>query len=141
MEILLQFEQGVIAAEQPFDCTLRTRDVRYYDLDEMIKAAHIELLVAEQDGGVIGCGYARIEKSKHYLQHLQHAYLGFMFTHPDHRGKGVNLAIINALKKWAAAQNVFELRLEVYTENTAAVKAYKKAGFNPLMLEMRLSIQ
>ena len=71
----------------------------------------------------------------------QHAYLGFMFTHPDHRGKGVNLAIIAALKEWAAAQQVFELRLEVYTENTAAIKAYKKAGFHPLMLEIRMNIQ
>ncbi len=140
METLLQFEQGVIAAERPYDCTLRTDEVRYYDLYEMIKAEYIELLIAEQDGAVIGSGYARIEKSKHYLQHPQHAYLGFMFTHPAHRGKGVNLAIIDALKKWAASQQVFELRLEVYIENTAAIKAYEKAGFQPLMLEMRMSI-
>ena len=141
METLLQFEQGVIAAERPFDCTLLKEGAHYYNLEEMIKAVHIELLVAEQDGGVIGSGYARIEKSKHYLQHPQHAYLGFMFTRPDHRGKGVNLAIIAALKEWAAAQQVFELRLEVYIGNTPAIKAYEKAGFHPLLLEMRMNIQ
>ena len=107
----------------------------------MIHAEHIELLVAELDGLVIGSGYARIEQSKHYLQHPQHAYLGFMFTHPDHRGKGINLAIIAALKEWSAAQQVYELRLEVYIENTPAIKAYKKAGFQPHMLEMRMSTQ
>lgn len=139
METLLQFEQGVIAAERPFDCTLKTEKTHYYDLNEMIKADHIELLVAEQDGLTIGSGYARIETSKHYLQHPQHAYLGFMFTHPDHRGKGVNLSILNSLKTWAAAQQVYELRLEVYTQNTSAIKAYGKAGFHALMLEMRMS--
>ncbi len=140
METLLQFEQGVITAERPFDSTLRTGAIHYYNLEELIHAAHIELLVAEEHGQVIGSGYARIEKSKHYLQHPQHAYLGFMFTHPDHRGKGVNLAIMEGLKKWAVAQEVYELRLEVYTANAPAIRAYEKAGFQPLMLEMRMDI-
>ncbi len=140
MHILLQFEQGVIAAERPFDTALRTDHIQYYDLEAMIHSPHIELLVATLDGQVTGTGYARIEKSKHFLRHAQHAYLGFMFTHPDHRGKGINLAIIEALTKWAAARQVYECRLEVYAENSAAIKAYEKAGFKSLMLEMRLSL-
>lgn len=141
MNTLLQFEQGVVSAERPFDSTLKQGEVHYYDLEEMIKADHIELLVAEQDGQVIGSGYARIEDAKHYLQHPQHAYLGFMFTHPHHRGNGVNLAIIDALKQWAAARQVFELRLDVYSDNASAIKAYEKAGFQPLMVQMRMDLR
>jgi ribosomal protein S18 acetylase RimI-like enzyme len=140
LDTLLQFEQGVIAAERPFDSTLKAGQIHYYNLEEMISASHIELLVAELDGHLIGSGYARIEKAKHYLQHPHHAYLGFMYTDPLHRGKGINRKIIGALKNWASAQHITEFRLEVYVNNLAAISAYKKAGFNPHMLEMRMDI-
>lgn len=136
---LLRFEQGVIAAERPFDSTLKTGDIRYYNLEEMIEAAHIEIVVAEINSEIIGSGYARIENAKPYLKHTTHAYLGFMFVEPQHRGKGVNQKIITALKEWASTQHVTELRLDVYEENIAAIKAYEKLGFTKHMIEMRLN--
>jgi len=141
LDTLLRFEQGVINAERPFDSTLKSGFIHYYDIEEMITAPHIELVVAELNDEIIGSGYARIEKAKHYLQHGHHAYLGFMYTDPKHRGKAVNMQIINALKKWAAKQNLAELRLEVYAGNMPAIKAYEKAGFSSHMLEMRLGLQ
>jgi ribosomal protein S18 acetylase RimI-like enzyme len=140
LDTLFRFEQGVIAAERPFDSTLKTGHIHYYNLEEMIAAPHIELLVAEENGVLIGSGYARIENAKHYLQHCHHAYLGFMYTDPAHRGKGVNKKIIDTLKNWAAAQNITELRLDVYYNNVSAIKAYEKAGFNVHMTEMRMGI-
>jgi RimJ/RimL family protein N-acetyltransferase len=141
LDTLFRFEQGVIAAERPFDSTLKSGHIHYYNLEEMITAPHIELVVAELENQLIGSGYARIEKAKHYLQHAHHAYLGFMYTDPKHRGKGVNRRIIEALKNWASAQNIAEFRLEVYVNNLAAIKAYEKAGFSPHMLEMRMNLQ
>jgi RimJ/RimL family protein N-acetyltransferase len=135
---LLQFEQGVINAERTFDSTIKTGQTYYYNLEEMISAPHIELLVAELDGQLIGSGYARIETARHFYQHPQHAYLGFMYTLPEHRGKGVNQKIIAALQTWAHAQNVHEFRLEVYTQNLPAIRAYEKVGFSGILLEMRL---
>lgn len=137
--ILLQFEQGVIEAERPYDPTLTRENTIYYDIDEMIRAPHIELLVAEVNGKLAGCGYARIESSKLYLQHRQHAYLGFMYVTPEHRGKGINQKIMEALKDWSVGQGVHELRLEVYVQNELAIKAYEKVGFIRHMYEMRKS--
>lgn len=134
---LLQFEQGVIAAERPFDPTLITGQTHYYDIEQMIAAPHIQLLVAELNGEVIASGYARIETSKPYLQHRQHAYLGFMYVAPLHRGKGINRMIMDALEAWALEQGITELRLDVYYENTPAIKAYEKTGFSKHMIEMR----
>lgn len=136
---LLQFEQGVIDAERPCDPTLTCENTIYYDIDEMIRAPHIELLVAEVNGRLAGCGYARIESSKQYLQHRQHAYLGFMYVTPEHRGKGINQKIMEALKDWSVGQGVHELRLEVYVQNESAIKAYEKIGFVRHMYEMRKS--
>lgn len=136
---LLSFEQGVISAERPFDPTLKDGDIRYYDLEALIAAPHVELLVAELDSELIGCGYARIETSEPFLQHSQHAYVGFMYVEPAHRGKGVGGKIIDALKQWSLEQDVIEMRLEVYDDNLAAIRAYEKAGFQRHMLEMRTS--
>lgn len=158
LDTLLRFEQGVIAAERPFDPTLKTGKIHYYDLMGMINAPDCELLVAELGGAdgtdsaddtdsadgtagtLIGSGYARIEAAKHYLQHPIHAYLGFMYVEPAHRGKGVNSQIIAALTTWARSRNVTELRLDVYHENFNAIKAYEKAGFSKNMINMRKGI-
>lgn len=141
IDTLLVFEQGVVTAERPFDSTLKKEYILYYDLEYMILADHIQLLVAELNGELIGCGYARIEDSKHYLQHAQHSYLGFMYVHPTHRGIGVNKIIMDELFKWSASKNIHEIRLDVYYENAAAIKAYEKAGFAKHMIEMRVGLK
>src|SRR6187549_3575633 len=125
LETLLGFEQGVISAERPFDVTLKT-DTRYYDIEKMIEVPNVELLVAELDNEVIGSGYARIEAAKPYNRHSQHAYLGFMYVKPEHRGKGINKMIIDELARWSATQQITELRLDVYHPNESAIKAYEK---------------
>lgn len=140
LETLYRFEQGVIEAERPFDKTLKNGLIHYYDLEGMITASHIELLVADLGGELIGSGYARIEDAKPYLQHPKHGYLGFMYVDPNHRGKGVNMKIIQALKEWARSQNISELRLDVYHDNISAIKAYEKIGFSKHMIEMRLGL-
>lgn len=137
LETLLRFEQGVISAERPFNPRLKNGDIHYYDIKELITASHIELVVAELDSEIIGCGYARIENSKAYLKHKRHAYLGFIYVDPDHRGRKVSKKIIDALKLWSLAQDITEMRLEVYSDNLAAIRAYEKAGFVKHMLEMR----
>ena len=140
VEILLKFEQGVIAAERPFDPTLKPDPNHYYDIPEMIQDPSVELLVAEHDGQLIGSGYARIEKAKHYLQHKRHAYLGFMYVDPAWRGKNINQMIIEKLKQWSITKGITEMRLEVYCDNLSAIKAYERAGFSKLLIQMRMGI-
>jgi ribosomal protein S18 acetylase RimI-like enzyme len=140
LDTLYQFEQGVIEAERPFDSTLRKGLIRYYDLQELINSPHAQLLVAEFENKIIASGYVRIEKSKPYLEHSHHAYLGFMYVLPEFRGKGVNKKIIDSLNEWAKSKNINELRLEVYIDNASAIRAYEKLGFVPHMLEMRMNL-
>ncbi|HXO75596.1 MAG TPA: GNAT family N-acetyltransferase [Puia sp.] len=63
-----------------------------------------------------------------------------MYVVPEHRGKGVNRLIVDALSKWARAQNITELRLDVYNDNSPAIAAYEKAGFKKHMILMRLGL-
>ena len=141
LDELLVFEQGVIGTERPFDPTLKTGPTNYYDIGKMIAATDVELLVAESNGKLIGSGYARIESAKPYLQHKLHAYLGFMYVVPEHRGMGVNKMIIDALAAWSVSQDITELRLDVYDKNAAAIKAYERAGFTRHMVSMRSGLK
>ena len=140
LEKLLEFEQGVIDTERLLDVTLKRESTRYYDMAAMLAAPHIRVVVAELDGELIGSGYARIEDSKPYLTHDRHSYMGFMFTVPEHRGKGVNQKIIESLEQWSRSQGVTEMRLEVYVENSSAIRAYEKIGYSASILKMRKSL-
>ena len=141
LEQLYAFEQQLINTERPFDSTLKPGLIHYYDLRAMIDAPGVLLLVAEIGSGIVASGYARIEEAKPYLKHPNHAYLGFMYVVPAFRGKGINQQIIAALRTWARSKDITELRLDVYFENLAAIKAYEKIGFSKHMIEMRLGVQ
>jgi GNAT superfamily N-acetyltransferase len=138
---LLEFEQGVINAERPFDSTLVPGEIKYYDLEMFINSPDVELLVAKTDMGIVASGYARIMKSpKPYFDYDNYAYLGFMYVLPQYRGKGINEMIINSLKAWVRAQGLIELRLQVYSDNKSAIKAYEKVGFKKDMIIMRIRL-
>jgi ribosomal protein S18 acetylase RimI-like enzyme len=137
---LYRFEQGVINAERPFMPRLKKGEVSYYDLPYMLSAPHIHLVVAEKNGELIGSGYARIEDADHYLDHPKHAYLGFMYVEPGHRGQGVNTKVVDALLQWAHIQGITESVLEVYHDNDMAIRAYEKSGFSRYLITMRKPI-
>jgi len=138
LPVLLTFEQAIIESERPFDETIRSGDdVHYYDLESLISSPDAEVVVAELGPKIIGSGYARIETSDPYLKHREHSYLGFMYVVPEHRGKGINKKIIAALESWSLSKGVTEMQLEVYIENSAAIRAYEKSGYTGLILQMR----
>ncbi len=141
LPILLEFEQGVITAERPFDPTIKNGDINYYDIGELITSPNSEVFVAESTQGILASGYAKIKTDRHYLKHAYQGYLGFMFVSETHRGLGLNKMIIDTLLKWCKARNIFEIRLDVYDDNTPAIKAYEKVGFKKHMINMRLDIE
>ncbi|WP_420321823.1 GNAT family N-acetyltransferase [Flagellimonas sp.] len=138
LPILLQFEQELIKAERPFDITIREDPVSYYDIGQMIPDEDSYVVVVEHDGKIVASGYAQSRRARHYLDHEYYSYLGFMFTLPEFRGKGLNAKIIQALKDWSAKKGLNEMRLTVYDENGPAIKAYEKVGFKKHIIEMRL---
>ncbi len=139
--MLQQFEQGVITAERPFDVTLRREPVRYYDIPALIDAPTATLLVGVLNGDVIACGFARLESSAGFQRHTRHAYLGFIYVKPEHRGKRYSAEILSALKRWIRARGITEVRLEAYVANTSAITSYERAGFEKHTVIMRASLE
>ncbi len=140
LPVLLEFEQGIIEFERPFDPTLKDEKISYYDIKAMLFSEEVEVLVVVDGDEVVASGYARVEQGKPYLKHVIYGYLGFMFVKESHRGKGINKLIIDGLQKWCVSKNINEIRLDVYAENPAAIKAYEKAGFSSFLVNMRKGI-
>ena len=138
LETLLIFEQLLVKAERPFDECIREDPVLYYDLRSLIEDDAVAVYVADYQGKIVSTGYARSRKARIYLDHQEYAYLGFMYTLPEYRGKGINLRILEKLSEWAEQRGLHELRLTVYNENFPAIKAYEKAGFKKHIIEMRM---
>ena len=140
LTVLYEFEQGVIEAERPMDTTLKVEHTYYYNIPELIENPSVELIIAEINGDVVGCGYAKIKNARDCFQFKQFSYLGFMFTKQDYRGKGVNTSILNYLYEWSLSKGVYEVRLEVYPTNFAAIKSYEKSGMTCSMHTMRIDL-
>ena len=143
-DALLGLEQSVIEAERPFNSTIKppgfNKEATYYDLDNLLTDDASHLLVAELQGLIIATGYAQIRTSKASLIHSKHAYLGFMYVAPEHRGLGINKMIIERLIKWSKTQTVTDVYLDVYNDNEAAIKAYEKVGFVKSLVEMKINL-
>jgi GNAT superfamily N-acetyltransferase len=139
LPILKEFEQGIIATERPFNDSLKSEYICYYDIGALIDGENSSVLVAEDDGVIVGSGYARIRESKAHLTHDFHAYLGFMFVASTHRGQGINQLVIQSLIRWGKTQGMQDFYLEAYADNNSALKAYEKLGFKTSLLEMKLS--
>ena len=140
LKTLLTFEQEIISAERPFDETLDEDPISYYDLRQLVLSDEAAVMVAEVDQNIIGSGYALIRDAKPYLDHKKYTYLGFMYTDRDHRGKGVNKTIVDALVQWSKSRGIHEVRLTVYNDNLPAIRAYEKVGFKKHILEMRINV-
>ncbi|MFD0799358.1 GNAT family N-acetyltransferase [Maribacter chungangensis] len=137
LPVLKAMEQGVISAERPFDPTLAKDPISYYDISSLMANPRAIVLVAVHNEVIVSCGYALEKTAKPYLDHKSYAYLGFMFTLPEYRGQGLNGKILSALKNWANESGLKEIRLTVYNENDAALRAYEKVGFKRHIIEMR----
>lgn len=139
LPVLKEFEQGIIATERPFNDCLKSEHFCYYDIGALIESGSATVMVAESNGKIIASGYARIRESKPHLVHAKHIYLGFMYVAESHRGQSINKLVVDALIVWGKEQGLNDFYLEAYAQNQSATSAYKKLGFEPSLVELKLS--
>ncbi|WOC41117.1 GNAT family N-acetyltransferase [Polaribacter sp. HL-MS24] len=140
LETLLEFEQGVIEAERPLDPFLAEGTLTYYNIPELISSDQIHFVVAVSRNELVASGYLRVENSKHYHKNPTHGYIGFIYVKPEFRGKRISNFVISSLQDWAKEKKLNELRLDVYSNNLSAIKAYERFGFEKSLVNMRIDI-
>jgi GNAT superfamily N-acetyltransferase len=138
LPVLITFEQGIVAAERPFDSTLKAGEIHYYDIAKMIQSDIAEVLVVETNGEVVASGFAEILETEPYNKFGKYSSFRFMYVKDAHRKKGLNKMILDGLIAWSDARGIKEIKLDVYDQNLPALYAYLKAGFKKTMVEMHL---
>ena len=94
------------------------------------------VLVAEQDGQVVGYAYAGIEGHDWMSLRGPAGVLHDLLVDPDHRGKGVGAMLLHAMLAWLQERGASQVVLSTAQQNEGAQRLFARAGFRRTMIEM-----
>ncbi len=83
-------------------------------------------LVARVGDRAIGLAWGRIQDTDAQVAHVFQVWVA-----PEHRGRGIARALLNAVIDWAGAAGVQYLALDVTCGDGPAMRLYSRAGFSP----------
>ena len=136
---LKHLEQQLINFERQFDPDIREgENVHYYDLEKLLMQDNISLIVAEVDNKIVGCAFGKIVKAPDWSESEYIGHIKMVFVEEEYRKKGVGRAIFAGLKKWFREKQAASVYVEFYLDNTNALEAYKKYGFKPYTMIMKM---
>lgn len=108
--------------EDERNCTIQDMKERLSKREDNTK--HITFIV-EDNGDIIGF----LSAYRGLVNRIKHsAYIVIGMLEP-YRGKGIGMALIEKLFKWARNNKIIRLELTVVKDNRYAVNLYKKMGF------------
>ncbi len=90
------------------------------------------LLVAEDDGAVLGVVYVRTNTD--YFTGERHGHLFIIMVSEAAEGRGVARALMDAGESWSRAQGHRFITLMVFADNARAVRFYEAGGYVPDMI-------
>jgi GNAT superfamily N-acetyltransferase len=79
---------------------------------------------AYREGALVAIAGTHAMSSKYRI-----GVIGNVFTHPDHRGRGLATAVTGAVAGELLARGALDVALNVRDDNTAAIAAYRRLGF------------
>ncbi len=93
------------------------------------------LLVALDDGVVVGTSYAHVEVPSSVSDEPAIELSG-VIVRPDHRGRGIAPALVARAARFATEQGVDRITIKVFAQNEDGLKLWERLGFEPRMLQM-----
>lgn len=113
-----------ISLVQSLDADLAIRDGEehgfYSQFNKINSIKHV--LLAYENGEAIGCGAIK----EYSLAKME---VKRMFTHPDHRSKGIASKILRELETWAKELGYEKCILETGKKQPEAIHVYSKSGY------------
>lgn len=87
--------------------------------------SHIFLVYA----GDKAVGFVQLYELYHYIKLEKQWLLSDLFIHPDHRSKGLSVALIDRSKQWCEETGACGLMLETEKTNDIGNSLYPRCGF------------
>lgn len=97
-------------------------------LKERILNGESDIFLAEIDNKAVG--FVQLYKLFHYTKLQKQWLLSDLFVHPDFRGRGISIGLINESKNWCELTGACGLMLETEKTNTIGNTLYPRCGFS-----------
>jgi ribosomal protein S18 acetylase RimI-like enzyme len=109
-------------------------------LSAQLEAPDKAVLVADDNGNVIGYAYAAVEGYDYMALRGPAGVLHDIIVDPEHRGQGVGRLLLNAALEFFRSRGVPRVVLATAERNEAAQRLFASMGFRPTMIEMTLEL-
>jgi ribosomal protein S18 acetylase RimI-like enzyme len=109
-------------------------------LGTQLDDANVVVLVAEQDGAVVGYTYGGVEGRDYMSLRGPAGVLYDIVVDPAHRGHGVGGMLLDATVAALAARGAPQVVLSTAERNASAQRLFARAGFRRTMIEMTMEL-
>ncbi|HLE46799.1 MAG TPA: GNAT family N-acetyltransferase [Candidatus Thermoplasmatota archaeon] len=92
--------------------------------------------IAEDDNEVVGYAVATRGREAAFFKYSHVAILSDVFVRDSHRGKGVGRILLEAIEKWARAQRLQAIEVNVFPDHAEEIGSLKGLGFFPSRVKM-----
>jgi len=108
----------------------------------VITADDADIIIAEENGKVIGLVHVRQAETPPYPPIVQHRYAEIvdLVVTASHRRKGVGSMLMNAAKKWSKERGLEYIELFVLSNAKGEKAFYEDFGFDTVSHTMRYSL-
>ncbi|GGO17474.1 N-acetyltransferase [Microbispora rosea subsp. aerata] len=121
-QVLAIYQAGLDGGNASFETTAPT----WPEFDAAKLPPHRHVAVDSGTGEVIGwIAVSAVSGRCVYAGVVEHS----VYVHPDHGGRGVGTALLNALIQSTEAAGIWTIQSGVFPENTASLRLHEKAGF------------
>lgn len=113
------------------------------ELADIISDEKTPVLVAVEDAEIVGHGFCVIKEAGEngVLVNNKTLYIDDICVDEKHRGRHIGTLICNEILKLAERQGCYNVTLNVWCLNSAAVEFYKALGFKPQKIVMETVLQ
>jgi GNAT superfamily N-acetyltransferase len=106
-----------------------TAEVEYKVFEEIIESKYLDLIVAENEGNLLGSCYLNLVPNM-TRGGRPYAVIENVITDSEHRSRGIGKALIKRALELAGKENCYKVMLMSGRKDQAVHAFYKKCGFD-----------